>query len=496
MPESNEPLSPALDSSPSRLLRLAAYHRSEDVQEHLAPLRQVKGVEILLMWQGTSWTLPRDVDGVLWELTAQDRADPRLAALIEGVPAASYNLTSTTALADLSRTLGFRQHLSAPVRLADVERALGLPSVIDLADRLDMATPRLVRIARRTEAVQELMRAVNSSTNPQDVAAALVARVADWLPLTGWTVMAAEPDGSVRRLDDREIDPAFKEASDQIALVVVRSGKAMIRSTSYLTDRMAAGALSSGLVEAAALGWPLVASGETVGVLVGFSHGRMHRMPVLTPELVDSLSLLVEPAAYALSHALRVARVEALSVTDDLTQLYNSRFLNEALRKETKRALRNGWPLSLLFIDLDVFKRINDAHGHLLGSRALIEAADIIKSSARETDIAARFGGDEFAILLPETGTDGAQSVARRLKDRISRHGFLADQGPGNRITASIGVATHPDVAETAEGLLQAADAAMYRVKVHGKNGIHVAGLEPGTSERAREREQERQEST
>jgi diguanylate cyclase (GGDEF)-like protein len=495
MPESHEPNSQALDSASVRLLRLAVYHRSEDVQEHLAPIRQVKGVEIVLMWQGTSWTLPRDIDGVLWELAPQDRADPRLAALLADVPAASYSLSSSVALNELSRALGFRQHLTTPVRLVDVERALGLPSVIDLADRLEAATPRLVRIARRTEAVHELMRAVNSSTNPQDVAAALVARVGDWLPLTGWTVMAAEPDGTVRRLDEREADAAFKEASEQIALVVVRSGKAMIRSTSYLTDRLAAGLQSGGLVEAAVLGWPLVASGETVGVLVGFSHGQMHRTPALPHELVDALSLLVEPAAYALSHALRVARVEALSVTDDLTQLYNSRFLNEALRKETKRSVRSGWPLSLLFIDLDGFKRINDAHGHLLGSRALIEAADIIKSSARETDIAARFGGDEFAILLPETGTDGAQSVARRLRDRISRHGFLAEQGPGNRITASIGVATLPDVAETAEGLLQAADAAMYRVKVHGKNGIHVAGSEADAA-RAREREQERQEST
>ena len=128
-----------------------------------------------------------------------------------------------------------------------------------------------------------------------------------------------------------------------------------------------------------------------------------------------------------------------------------------------------------LAIDLDGFKSVNDSHGHLCGSRALVEAGAVIKGCARETDIVARFGGDEFAVILPDTGSEGAAAVGERVRERICAKVFLAGDGLTIHLTASVGVATLPDVAASAEELMKAADTAMYRVKALGKNGLQIA---------------------
>ncbi len=461
---------------------LAVYYRSDNVEQHLGELRASGGIRLELVRKGTLWTMPTDVAGVLWELTLDDGAQRMVSALIANVPAISYSVSSQPGLAELSRALGFREHLTLPLRLDAVERALGLRDLVDLADRLDASGPRLAQLASQPDAVGAVLRAVHVASDPAGVAGALVAQVAEWVPLSDWFVFSVEPDGVPHMLGQPEAEPSLRAALRAFADVVADTGTPAVRITNYLDHRVDGERKQDKVVEVSLLGWPLIASGSTVGVLIGLDTGRAHRLPSVSSGVADSIVRLLEPAAYALSTALRVARAEALSVTDDLTQLYNSRYLNEVLRKETKRAMRSGWPLSLLFIDLDGFKRVNDVHGHLLGSRALIEAADVIRSCARETDIVARFGGDEFAILLPETGVEGAHSVARRLRDRVQRFNFLGGLASGARITASVGVATLPLVADTAEGLLQAADAAMYRVKMTGKNGIHIAGSENGTT--------------
>jgi diguanylate cyclase (GGDEF)-like protein len=224
-----------------------------------------------------------------------------------------------------------------------------------------------------------------------------------------------------------------------------------------------------------ALGFPLICRGRVIGVVVALDALPSKTSPTIPPSLLLAIRGLLEPCAIALDNAISLQKAETLSIIDDLTRLYNSRYLNLVLRRETKRASRNGRPVSLLFLDLDGFKQVNDTWGHLCGSKALVEAASVIKGCARETDVVARFGGDEFSLILPDTGPEGAMSVAARIQERIRSAVFLASDGLSVHLTVSIGVATLPDVAASAEELLRAADVAMYRVKASGKDGIYFA---------------------
>jgi diguanylate cyclase (GGDEF)-like protein len=270
-------------------------------------------------------------------------------------------------------------------------------------------------------------------------------------------------------LADKGLMPDMGPAVYAIAKWVMNRGQEFATANLQRDSRVSVAAVG------AVLAFPLSCRGRRVGALIALDREASAREPRLSASMLRAVRILLEPASVALDNALLLKRAEALSVTDDLTHLYNSRYLNLVLRKETKRASRSGRPLSLLFIDLDGFKAVNDTHGHLFGSRALVEAAAVIRQSARETDVVSRFGGDEFALVLPDTGGEGAFAVGERIRERIAAHKFLAGEGLDIHLTGSVGVATLPDVAASSDELVSAADKAMYAVKESGKNGIQAA---------------------
>ncbi len=340
---------------------------------------------------------------------------------------------------------------------------------VDLAARLRAFPRALLRRVERPEAFAEIVGAVHASLDPARVAEAIVERAATWLPVPAWAVVSADLSRPVAVLAERGVTAEMTQAVDATAAWVIRTGEDFATPAVALDQRVQAPYPGAGLAFA------LTGRGRCVGALVGLDEAPSTRPPRLASALLTGVRRLLEPAAVALDNALQLRRAEALSVTDELTDLYNSRYLNQALRREAKRTSRSNRPLSLLFVDLDGFKGINDTHGHLFGSRALVEAATVIRGSARETDVVARFGGDEFAVVLPDTGSAGALAVGSRIRERIAAHRFLVADGLDCRLTVSVGAATLPDVATSAEALLQAADTAMYQVKDAGKNGIRAA---------------------
>jgi diguanylate cyclase (GGDEF)-like protein len=187
------------------------------------------------------------------------------------------------------------------------------------------------------------------------------------------------------------------------------------------------------------------------------------------------LNFFCRQARLSLINAERSAQVQSLIYIDDLTKLYNSRYLNVVIDREMKRSERYRNFFSVLFMDIDFFKRVNDTHGHLVGSRVLQEVGTVLRSCVRDSDTVARYGGDEFVVLLVETNSEEAMFVAERMRKAIEAEHLVQSMGLDIRLTISIGIAAFPEHATSKTHLLNLADQAMYRGKESTRNVVYLA---------------------
>ena len=231
-----------------------------------------------------------------------------------------------------------------------------------------------------------------------------------------------------------------------------------------------------------------VAAGDWKRIDMGGSSSHGSEISVLATEFnsmvdklqssYDGLEKKVEERTAELADAN--SKLEVLAVTDGLTGLFNHRHFYNVLEIELKRAERYGHTLALLMIDIDDFKRINDTYGHQFGDHVLRGIAASLVESVRETDIVSRFGGEEFAIVLPEIDRDGAVVLAERIRESVSSKSYRATQsgqesGQEVTVTISLGVASYPGDADGIDGLISKADNALYKAKGDGKDRVEAA---------------------
>jgi diguanylate cyclase (GGDEF)-like protein len=291
--------------------------------------------------------------------------------------------------------------------------------------------------------------------NTDDVLYSIVSRLREVLDAEECSIFRIDPKTEAARL-------MMKASKPEERNIAVNLDEYPELKQSYVSRELvfAPNAKPIGIV-----GVPMVVNDVVLG-LIAVQSSKLN--PMMTEANARFFEVTAGTAANALRNAQLFEEVQQRARTDFLTSLPNHRFFQSTLSMELARAQRHNHPLSLLMIDLDFLKEVNDRYGHPSGDMVIRSVGETIRNSCRETDFPARYGGEEFVVILPETPLSGAVGVAERLRKNIAKEIFA---GIGS-VTASIGVSTYPINALTKEDLVRAADQALYVAKNRGRDRV------------------------
>jgi diguanylate cyclase (GGDEF)-like protein len=386
----------------------------------------------------------------------EERLRARIAVFDGQEPAESKAVARIVVDAPRERRPG-ELHVTREDLLRDPCNALGFAS--DLADAV-LHAAQLEQEARYLREIHELMTMVDAEAVSERITTTALSIVG----LEHGTLFLHDPRYE-RYVVSYSNDPGYRETNEFLPGVPADVLQKALASPDLF-------AVASGIMV-----MPLQVHDDLLGVI---------RIPVAPGRTIDETSAAnvtryLTAVAQVLSNIYQLTRSRDLAMRDDLTKAYNRRFFETYLDEEIERSRRYGTVFSIIFLDLDDLRMVNNFYGHLSGSRTLQEVAKRILSAVRGIDKVVRFGGDEFCVILPQTDQEQAIAVANRISRAIASSPLHIDASIEVTITASFGIASYPLHAMTKDALIRQADAAMYRVKSTTKNAVGVAVVEDAT---------------
>jgi diguanylate cyclase (GGDEF)-like protein len=343
----------------------------------------------------------------------------------------------------------------------------------DLLDTLS-GTGQMERLLACIEFSKDLVTAYDMET----LLSAVLERIKILLPARNWSLLLVDPQTQelyfavVVGVDPEPLKPIRLKLGEGIAGTVALTGQPIfIPDVDQDLHFSARADQATGFDTRSIIALPLLVRGEVIGV---FEVINVEDEKFFREKYLPHLSILADYVAIAVDNVRNLQKLQVRTFIDDVTGFYNTRYLLCQLDRLIPQARDKGEKFSVVFLDLDNFKAIVDAHGHLRGSQVLREVARVIHSVLGPEDSLVRYGGDEFVILLPHRSQEEALELTRRLRQDLNQGLFLRDEGLDLKLTASYGIATLPEDAEDRDSLLAIADRAMFSSKGRSKDCIMV----------------------